>query len=507
VSATTYDVRRPADGSLLATLPVQGAAAVAEAVAAARRAQTSWAALGAERRAGRLAALGGVLRRRCDDIARSVRGETGKPMAEAITEVLVSADLVRFYTDEAPRHLRPRRVSPGWMPWKKAWVEREPHGVIGAITPWNYPFILAMDCVSPALFAGNGVVLKPSEFTPLTTLLIPDLCREAGLPDDLVRVVTGDGRTGEALVRSAVDRVVFTGSSATGRKIMAVAAETLKPVTLELGGKDPAIVLEDADLERAVAGVAFGALFNAGQTCLSIERVLVARPVYDDFVRRTEALVSSLTAGTGPEADVGPIVTPAQLAIIERHVAEAVAQGARVLTGGALQSPGSRVYLPTVLVDVDPAMAVMSQESFGPLLPILPFEDEDDAVRKANAGGYGLFASVWTRDRARGLRLGRKLRAGGVSINDVLSHYAVPGLPIGGVGDSGFGKRRGLEGLEEMCRTRTLLADRGGRSREPWWYPYSAPQTRLIRAVLEWRTRRGPAGWMAFVRGLLRRGA
>jgi acyl-CoA reductase-like NAD-dependent aldehyde dehydrogenase len=428
-----------------------------------------------------------VLHRRSEEIAAAIRSETGKPPAEALTEVVVSVDLIRFYASKAERHLRPRRVQPGWMLWKRAWVGREPYGVVGAITPWNYPFVLPMDCVTPAIFAGNAVVIKPSEFTPAAALLIPELCREAGLPEGLVQVVTGDGSAGRALVDSGVDRLVFTGSTRTGKQIMASAAERLTPVTLELGGKDAAIVLEDADIERAARGVVFGALFNAGQTCLSIERIYVARGVHDAFARRVVTLVEDLRVGHDSDVDVGPLVTDAQVAVVERHVRDALEKGARVLAGGRRQEPGSSVFLPTVLVGVGSSMDVVSEESFGPLLPIIAVEDDEDAVRHCNESGYGLFASVWTRDRARGIRIARRLRTGGGSVNDVLAHYGVAGLPMGGVGLSGFGSRRGLQALDEMSRPHTVFVDRLGLKREPWWFPYSPSGTRLIHAVLDWR--------------------
>jgi succinate-semialdehyde dehydrogenase/glutarate-semialdehyde dehydrogenase len=483
-------------------VPIAGPEDVRAAVAASRAAQAGWARRPVEERARVMRHLARVMGRRCDEIAECIRRETGKPRAEALAEVLVSVDLVRYYARVAPRHLRTRRAGTGWMVTKAGWVEREPLGVVGAITPWNYPFVLVMDCVTPALFAGNGVVVKPSELTPLTALLVPRLLEDAGIPGGLVQVIPGDATTGRTLVQAGVDRIAFTGSTATGRKVMEAAASTLTPVTLELGGKDAAIVLEDADLERAARGIVFGAFFNAGQTCISVERAYVVRSVYQPFVERVTELARALRVGSGDDADVGPIIAPAQLGVIERQVDAALAGGARALCGGS-RAPGSRFFPPTVLVDVDGSMDVVREESFGPLLPIVAVDDEAEAVRLANATPYGLFASVWTGDRRRGLQIARKLRAGGVSVNDVLSHYSVPSLPMGGVGDSGFGRRRGLEALDELTRTKTLFADRAGLKREAFWFPYSTESARVMRALLQWRARGGLGGLAALISGLL----
>lgn len=504
MSAQTVVARSRLDGRVLEEIPGHDAAAVADAVGRARAAQETWGAMDVRVRARRLRALGRVLGDRGEEIAGRVREETGKPRSEALAEVAVSADLVQHYARTAPRVLARRRVSRGWLLGKWAWVDREPWGVVGAITAWNYPFILAMDCVSAALFAGNAVVVKPSELTSWTALLLPELATDAGLPDDLVSVVVGGGETGTALVHAGVDRVVFTGSTATGRKVMAAAAEHLTPVTLELGGKDPAVVLADADLERAARGVTYGAFFNAGQTCISVERVLVARELHDDFVARVVALTGELRAGPEEDADLGPMITDAQLEVVERHVADAVERGATVRTGGERAPGHDATFLPTVLTGVAPEMDVWTRETFGPVLPVVPFDDEEEAVRLADAGEYGLFASVWTGDRDRGVRLGRRLRCGGFSVNDVLSHYAVPGLPVGGTGESGFGRRRGREALEEMSRTRSVLVDRSGLGRELWWFPYSAKARRLVRAVLAWRARRGVGGMWAGLRAWMR---
>ena len=496
-------VKRPSDGSVLGEVPVMGHVPVLEAVERARSVQRSWIALAPEERFHRLQELIGLVAEGTEELAEVIRDETGKPEVEALAEILGTAELLKYYAEVAPRLLRRQWVRTGWLVGKSAYSYREPYGVIGVITPWNYPLLLVMDSVAAALFTGNGVVVKPSEHTPFTALKVVELCERAGLPAGLVSAVTGDASTGAALVQAGVDKVVFTGSSQTGRKIMALAAESLTPVALELGGKDPAIVLEDADLERAARGVVYGAFYNAGQTCISTERVFVVDDVYEDFVERVTELAGELRAGTSGEFDVGPMITEGQLRVVESQLEDARVRGARVTVGGERLAPDSNVFRPTVLVDVDQSMRVVWEETFGPLLPIMRVADEEEAVRLANVSPFGLFASVWTEDRERGERLAERLRAGGVSINDTLSHYGVPGLPLGGVGESGFGRRRGVAGLEEMSRTRSVLIHRTGLGRELWWFPYSERSTRLFRALLGYRQSKGIARLLNGVRRLL----
>jgi acyl-CoA reductase-like NAD-dependent aldehyde dehydrogenase len=482
-----HEVRSPADGSLLGHVPITHHVQVLEAVERARHVQRGWIALRGEERFAVLKRLVEVLGLHTDAIVSTIRQETGKPEIEAIGEILATIELFDYYLEVAPRVLRREWMSTGWLMGKSAYTYREPYGVVGVITSWNYPFLLIADAVAAALFTGNAVVVKPSEHTPFSALKLRDLCLEAGLAPGLMEVVTGDDRTGMALVDSGVDKIVFIGSSPTGRKVMAAAAQNLTPVSLELSGKDPAIVLEDADLERAARGIVYGAFYNAGQTCIATERVFVVEEIYEQFAERVTEVAGELRAGTDGEYDIGPIVDERRLRTVEAHIEDALARGARVTVGGARVDPESNVFLPTVLVNVDQSMRVVWEETFGPVLPLMRVRDEEEAVRLANVSPYGLYASVWTEDRERGEALAERLRAGGVSINDTLSHYAVPGLPIGGVGASGFGRRRGVAGLEEMSRPRSVLVHRTGLARELWWFPYTERGTRLMRALLGYR--------------------
>ena len=484
-------IRRPQDGTPVGTVPVDGIDEVRAAVARVRKAQPGWASLAPADRVRHLSGLRAVLATRSQEIADRIVAETGKPEVEALIEVGSVVSLCRYYERRAPRLFRSRRVRRGWLLWKRPRIEHEPYGLVAIIGPWNYPFILTAEATLTALFAGNGVVLKPSERTPFTGAVLSELLAHTDIPEGLVQVVQGGAETGEALVAAGVDRVHFTGTPAVGRKILAGAASRLLPVSLELGGKDPALVRADADLDRAARGIAFGAFFNAGQTCLATERVFVEEAVYEDFLRRLTRVASELRAGSGGEVDVGPLTTPEQLATVEAHLDDALERGARVLCGGSRVDPASNVFLPTVLADVNDRMRVMREETFGPLLPVMAVADMEEAVARANAHPMGLFASVWTSDPEVGRDLARRLRCGGVSVNDTLSHWAIPGLPVGGRGESGYGRVRGDEGLLAFSRSRVLLETGPTPSREPWWFPHRPWSRRLVRANLAWEGERG----------------
>jgi acyl-CoA reductase-like NAD-dependent aldehyde dehydrogenase len=482
-------VNNPATGELIDEVPRIGPDAVPELVARARAAQPAWEALGFEGR-------GRVLRRaqkwtvdNADRIARTIVSETGKAYDDAlIAEVGYVASAFGFWAKRAPRFLGDEKVraSSPFLVGRRLVVRYRPLGVVGVIGPWNYPLTNSFgDCI-PALAAGNATVLKPSQSTPLTSLLMAEGLRESGLPDDIYIVATGGGTTGEALI-DEVDMVMFTGSTETGKRVLERAARTLTPVSLELGGKDPMIVLADADVERASNSAVYASMQNGGQTCVSIERVYVEAPIYDDFVDRVTRKVAALRQGApdGPgSVDVGAITFAPQLEIVSRHVEEARAAGARVLTGGRAIENGGRFYAPTVIADADHSMSCMTEETFGPTVAIMRVADADEAVRLANDSPYGLSASVFGKDLARAEEVARRVEAGAACVNDAQINYFALELPMGGWKESGMGTRHGAAGIRKYCRQQSLLITRIAPKRELHWFPYRERTTNMLRRAI-----------------------
>ena len=466
----------PATGEVLRELECASEGDVETAVARAKSAQAAWAELGLRRRIGMLREFQQKLHTKKSEIAEAITREAGKPLAEAlVTEVLVVLDAARFLIDNAWGLLRDEPVPHGNLATKlkSGWLVREPHGVIGIISPWNYPFSIPATETLAALVAGNAVVLKPSELTPLVALELASLLHAAGVPENVFQVVVGEGPVGAALLRSPIDKLVFTGSVTTGKRIAAAAAERLLPVVLELGGKDPMLVLDDADVDVASSAAVWGAFVNAGQACLSVERCYVHRSLYEPFLKACAEKTKKLNVGHGEdrETDVGPMIDERQLAIVESQVEDAKARGASVLVGGTrFPELGKNFYRPTVLAGVTQGMRIMREETFGPVLPVMAFDNDDEAVRLANHSEYGLAASVWTRDSRRGERLARRIHAGTVMVNDVISCFGISEAPHGGVKASGVGRTHGRFGLEEMVRVKYLDMDRMPGMKKVWWH-------------------------------------
>jgi acyl-CoA reductase-like NAD-dependent aldehyde dehydrogenase len=483
-------VENPATGEVIRRVPATSAGDVAGMVARARAAQPAWEALGYEGRARVLRRAQKWVVDNSDRLVETIVSETGKTHEDAqLAEVAYAANAFGFWAKQAPDYLADEKIrsaSP-FVAGRKLMVRYRPVGVVGVIGPWNYPLTNSVgDCI-PAMAAGNAVVLKPSEVTPLTSLLVAEGLRECGLPEGVFTVATGRGDTGQALI-DHVDMVMFTGSTATGKKVMARAAETLTPVSLELGGKDPMIVLADADLERAANAAVYYSMQNGGQTCISTERVYVESPIYDEFVDKVTQKVSALRQGVpaGPgSVDVGAMTFAPQLDIVRRHVEDARQAGARVAAGGHGHSEHGRFFEPTVLVDVDHSMACMTEETFGPTLPVMRVRDAEDAIAKANDSRYGLAASVWTKDIARGEAIGRRLESGAVCVNDAQINYLALELPMGGWKESGLGVRHGAAGIRKYTRQQAMLVTRfAPMKREIHMFPYKAKTTKLLgRAV------------------------
>lgn len=448
----------PATGEEVGRFPVADAEAVAAAVRRARAASPWWQGLGFDGRKGRLLRWRAVMTKRMGELMEIMHAEGGKPRADALTELVPAIAHVAWSARNAKRVLRSRRVGGNLLlPEFAAHLEYQPLGVIGVIGPWNYPILTPIGSITYALAAGNTVVFKPSEYTPAVGRWYVERFAEVVPEQPVLQIVYGGGETGAHLVRAGVDKVAFTGSPRTGRKIMAACAETLTPVLIEGGGKDAMIVDADADVEAAADAAVWGAMTNAGQTCVGIERVYVAAPVYDAFLSKVVDKASKLTVGVGPTADIGPITMPPQINIIRHHIEDAIARGGRAVLGGveAVQPPLVR---PTVLVDVPEDAAAVQDETFGPTLTVTKVATADEAVELVNASRYGLGGSVF--GKARAMALARRMRAGMVAVNGTLSFAGFPSLPFGGVGDSGFGRIHGDDGLREFAHPKAITRRR-----------------------------------------------
>ncbi len=479
----------PATLEPIGQIEIQTAEDVRDAVQKARQAQPAWAALPFEQRGEYMLRALKILLARQDEYIDVIVSEGPKPRVDVLNiDIFPACDALDYYTKNAARFLATQKVDIHGMLGmvKDLYITYKPLGVVGVISPWNGPFVLSIVPSIQALMAGNAVVLKPSSITPMSGKLVGDLFHEAGMPDGIMTVIIGDSETGQALLESGVDKISFTGSVPVGKEIARACAERLIPCTLELGGKDPMIVCADADLDSAAGGAVAGCFTNAGQYCCGTERVYVVASVADQFIQKVVERTSSLRQGIDGDFDVGALFSPGQMTIVEKHVADAVAKGAKVLVGGRRNPHLVGLYFePTVIVNVNHSMFVMSEETFGPIMPIMQVRDEDEAIRMANSSVFGLGANVWTKNIEKGLEIAKRIHSGSVNINDMTITFGIPEAPFGGVKNSGVGRVNGEIGLKGYCHIQPVIVDRFGGQISASKYPISSRKTQDMQNVIK----------------------
>lgn len=479
----SYD---PGTGAEIGRAPLCSSDEVRASVERARTAQPAWAITSFRERRRIILRARALLLAERDQIAQLISRETGKPVAEALSmEIVPTLDAMHYFAHAAENLLEPQKIDVGQyaLMGRSSRLVFKPLGVIGIISPWNFPLATPAQEVVMALMAGNAVVLKPSELTPLIALKIGEIFTRAGLPGGLLEILTGDGSTGAALVDARVDKIMFTGSVATGKRVAEAAAKYLTPVVLELGGKDPMIVLEDADIDNAARGAVWGAFANSGQACASVERCYVQESIANKFIQRVLTETKALKQGLGSDAavDVGAMSNERQLQIVADHVDEAKARGAQVLAGGQrAKNLQGLFYQPTVLTNVDHRMTIMRDETFGPVLPVMTFKTEAEAIELANDSVYGLTASVWTRNIAKGKRIAELIHAGTVMVNEVVYTHGIAQTPWGGIKESGYGRTHGRMGLLELVTPQHIHVNRISFLPDLWWFSYSPKAAKLF---------------------------
>jgi succinate-semialdehyde dehydrogenase/glutarate-semialdehyde dehydrogenase len=481
----TLQSRNPASKELLGEVEIPHRPAILATVDLARRSFGHWSKLTLATRLAYVERIRETVYRRRDEIARLITLETGKPQIECYSAELFGVlETCRWLCNNLPALWVPQPVplNPVLFHGKKAYNVFEPVGVIAVISPWNFPFAIPFSSILMAVANGNTVVLKPSPKTPLVGKLIADICKESGLPDGVVNLVQGDKVEAEAIITAEINKVIFTGSVGGGKAIMGLAARKLHAVTLELGGKHPAIVLADADVDKLARSIVWAAFTNAGQACVSIERLYVVKPVAAKLLAKVKELTATLRLGNGldPQTDVGPMIDKDQLKRVIEQVADALTRGAKLVCGGrARPELGGYFYEPTVLTDVTDEMKVISEETFGPVLPVVVVADEAEAIRRANQSNVGLGASIWTADLQHGQALAGELQAGLVWINDSIYSHSCPNVPWGGVKESGFGRSHSAHAFLDFVNIKHVSVD--PQRSQDWQYPYGPERLELIK--------------------------
>jgi succinate-semialdehyde dehydrogenase/glutarate-semialdehyde dehydrogenase len=500
----------PATGETFGYVQATPASALPDVILRARKAQTAWSRLLVATRCAQIRKLRDAIMSSRTELAEAVVRESGKPRVEALfADIFVAVDSAAYFAENTARILRTERLShhSTAAQAKSGYLSYEPLGVIGLISSWNYPLAIPMSQIIPALAAGNAVVCKPSEFTPQCGALIGKLFAAAGFPQDLLTIVQGGGEVGQALIDASPDKVIFTGSVTTGRRVAEACARQLIPTVLELGGKDAMLVLAGADLDAASSAAVWGAYSNCGQVCLSVERLFVEETAAEKFINLCVEKTKKLRLGRGsdPSTDVGPLIRPQHVPRMHDLLADAVQRGAKIQCGGeARPDLGANFFEPTVVTGVDSTMRLFQEETFGPILAIQVVKSSDEAVANANASPFALAASVWTGNAARGKSIAEQLRAGAVMVNDAISYFAIAEAPHGGCKHSGWGRTHGEAGLLEMVQTKYVDVDHLPRREKPWWYRYGADLERAADAFLQFEFGGGLATRVRHARGALK---
>lgn len=479
----------PATGREINRVPILEKEEVEKLITKAKNYFPKWSSLSLKQRANHLKKLRKEIVKNMDHLVKTICEETGKTEMDGIIEIFTVCEHLSYVIKNGPKFLKDEKRSSGIFIHKSSYVSFHPKGVVGVISPWNYPFILTAGPIVQALMAGNTVVVKPSEVTPNTTLKLREIATKAGIPEDAFLVATGDGRTGAALVESKnVDMICFTGSTATGRKIAEICGRNLKPVILELGGKDPMIIFEDADLNRAAKAALWGGISNSGQTCIAVERVIIHESVYEGFIEILKKELNKIKQGYyNEEISVGSMAFEKQYNIVMDHIEDAKSKGAEIITGGIKNSnfPKGLFISPTIISNVTDDMKVWSDETFGPVLAIKTFKTEEEAIEIANKTPYGLNGSVWSKNKSRAKRVARKIKSGTLCINDVLVNYIISDLPFGGVKDSGIGRVYAKEGIRAFTDMQSIVVDRFNLPFELWWFPYNSKIKNLFKNFIK----------------------